>query len=391
MSPESTPARIPVARPEMGEPEWQAIREVVESGWVTQGPRVEQFEKTLAEMAGAAHGVAVSSCTTALHLSLVVAGVQPGDEVIVPSMSFIATANAVVYAGATPVFAEVEADTFNLDLADVERRITERTRAIVLVHQLGLPADIAGAQALAERHGLKIVEDAACAIGSSYRGAPIGSHGELVCFSFHPRKLITTGDGGMVLTSSAEHAERLRLLRQHGMSVNDRVRNAATTVVREQYLEVAWNYRLTDIQAAMGIEQLRRLRAMVTRRQELAARYDRALDGHELVRAPARPEGTDWNVQTYAVRLDGWDAERRDAVMQHLLDAGVASRPGVMTAHREPAYAGPDGAPQVSLPVSEQASDSSLVLPLFTQMTEEQLDTCVRELLAAVDKVGSAG
>lgn len=384
-----TAPRIPVARPEMGEAEWQAIREVVESGWVTQGPRVEEFERTLAEQAGAQHAVAVSSCTTALHLSLVVAGVAPGDEVIVPSMSFIATANAVVHTGATPVFAEVRPDTFNLDLADVERRITERTTAVVLVHQLGLPADIDGCRALAERHGLKVVEDAACAIGSGYHGSPIGSHGELVAFSFHPRKLVTTGDGGMILTSSAEYAERLRHLRQHGMSVNDRVRNNAKQVVRERYLEVAWNYRLTDIQAAMGVEQLRRLPAMIERRQELAARYDDAFADHDVIRVPARPEHTTWNVQSYAIRLEGWGESQRDAVMQELLDRCIASRPGVMTAHREPAYADRDGAPVVSLPTSEAASDGSLVLPLYTQMSEADLDTCAREVRAAVDLVRS--
>jgi dTDP-4-amino-4,6-dideoxygalactose transaminase len=369
----------------MGEPEWQAIREVIESGWVTQGPRVEAFEQAMATHCGAEHAVAVSSCTTALHLSLVVAGVGPGDEVIVPSMSFIATANAVVHAGAVPVFAEVSADTFNLDLADVERRITDRTRAIVLVHQLGLPADIEGFGALAEAHGLRIVEDAACAIGSSYHGAPIGSHGELVAFSFHPRKLVTTGDGGMVLTSSSEHADRLRLLRQHGMSVNDRVRSASSSVIRESYVEVAYNYRLTDIQAAMGIEQLRRLPAMVARRQELAAQYDEALAGHPVIRTPVVPEGLDWNVQSYSVRLEGWSAAGRDAVMQEMLDAGIATRAGVMTAHREPAYSERD----VSLPVSEQASDSSMVLPLFTALGEDDLRATTAALCAAVDRVGS--
>jgi dTDP-4-amino-4,6-dideoxygalactose transaminase len=370
----------------MGEPEWQAIRQVIESGWVTQGPKVEEFERALAAQAGASHGVAVSSCTTALHLSLVVAGVGPGDEVVVPSMSFIATANSVVHAGATPVFAEVEPDTFNLDLADVERRITPRTKAIILVHQLGLPADIEGCAALAQRHGLHVIEDAACAIGSGYRGTPIGGHGKLVAFSFHPRKLVTTGDGGMILTSDAGYAERLRLLRQHGMSINDRVRNAATSVVREQYVEVAWNYRLTDIQAAMGIEQIARLPAMVERRQALADRYDSALAGHEVVRTPSRPADTYWNVQSYAVRLDRWDLAARDAVMQHLLDLGIASRPGVMTAHREPAYAGRSG----PLPVSERASDTSLVLPLFTQMTDAEVDECAAALLGAVAKVGAA-
>ena len=377
--------RVPIARPEMGEPEWQAVREVIESGWVTQGPRVEAFEQAMAAYCGADHAVAVSSCTTALHLSLLVAGVGAGDEVIVPSMSFIATANAVRHAGAVPIFAEVEPDTFNLDLVDVERRITDRTRAIVLVHQLGLPADIDAFRALAEAHGLPVVEDAACAIGSSYRGAPIGSHGDLVCFSFHPRKLVTTGDGGMVLTSSGEHAERLRLLRQHGMSVNDRVRSASTSVIRESYVEVAFNYRLTDIQAAMGVEQLRRLPGMVERRQELAARYDAALAGHPVIRTPVVPDDVTWNVQSYAVRLEGWSAQARDAVMQQMLDAGMATRPGVMTAHREPAYAELG----VSLPVSEQASDSSLVLPLFTTLDADDQDATIEALRDAVERIGS--
>lgn len=377
--------RIPIARPEMGEPEWQAIREVIESGWVTQGPKVEAFELAMRDYCGAEHAVAVSSCTTALHLALVVAGVGAGDEVIVPSMSFIATANAVVHAGATPVFAEVEPDTFNLDLDDVRSRVTTRTRAIILVHQLGLPADIMGFRALADELSLKIIEDAACAIGSAYQRAQIGSHGELVCFSFHPRKLVTTGDGGMILTSSREYADRLRLLRQHGMSVNDRVRSSSKAVIRESYLEVAYNYRLTDIQAAMGVEQLRRLPEMVRRRQELASRYDAAFRGHPTIHTPVVPDGVSWNVQSYAVRLERWSDEERDAVMQHMLDAGIATRAGVMTAHREPAYA--DG--KTFLPVSERASDCSLVLPLFASMKDDELDESAQALATAVEHVGS--
>lgn len=377
--------RIPIARPEMGEPEWQAIRAVIESGWVTQGPRVEAFEQDMAQACGAGHAVAVSSCTTALQLALVAAGVGPGDEVIVPSMSFIATANAVVHTGAVPVFAEVAEDTFNLDLADVRRRVTGRTRAVVLVHQLGLPADIAEFRAFASDNDLTVVEDAACAVGSTYGGAPIGSHGELVCFSFHPRKLVTTGDGGMIVTSSRDHADRLRLLRQHGMSVNDRVRNSSGSVIRESYLEVAFNFRLTDIQAAMGIEQLRRLPAMVDRRQELASVYDAALAGHPTIRTPVVPPDVTWNVQSYAVRLEGCSAGDRDAVMQKMLDRGIATRPGVMTAHREPAYADH----QVSLPVSERASDCSLVLPLFTTLTESEQSETVQALVAALRTVES--
>jgi perosamine synthetase len=381
--------RIPVARPEMGEPEWQAVREVIESGWVTQGPRVQAFEEAMAQSCGAQHAVAVSSCTTALHLALLVAGVVPGDEVVVPSMSFIATANAVAHTGAVPVFAEVYPDTFNLDLDDVRRRIGERTKAIVLVHQLGLPGDIDGCASLAEQHGLTVVEDAACAIGSSYRGSPIGSHGSLVCFSFHPRKLVTTGDGGMVLSSSPAHADRLRLLRQHGMSVNDRVRSTSATVIRESYLEVGYNYRLTDVQAAIGIEQLRRLPGLVARRQQIAGRYDEALAGHPVIRTPTVPDHVSWNVQSYAVRLEGWQADGRDAVMQELLDRGIASRPGVMTAHREPAYATASGTRAVRLPVSEAASDCSLVLPLYGTMADDDVAEVADELRGAVASVAA--
>lgn len=374
---------IPIARPEMGRPEWEAVREVIESGWVTQGPRVQAFERAVAEFCGAEHGVAVSSCTTALHLALVCAGVGAGDEVVVPSMSFIATANAVVHAGAVPVFAEVDPATFNLALDDVRGRVTPRTKAIVLVHQLGVPADIDSFSAFSREQGLMLIEDAACAIGSRYHDAPIGSHSDLVCFSFHPRKLVTTGDGGMVLTSRQDYADRLRLLRQHGMSVSDQARHSSSQVIRERYVEVAYNYRLTDIQAAVGIEQLRRLPKMLEQRQELARRYDDALRDHPVIDPPPPMEGLVWNVQSYYVRLNGFDASGRDAVMQHMLDLGVASRPGVMTAHREPAYAGVGA----RLPISEAASDTSIVLPLFPSMQVAEVEQSAQALIEAVERV----
>jgi len=373
--------QIPVAKPDLGEEEWQAVRKVVESGWVTQGPKVAEFEAAIAKVCAAPHAVAVSSCTTALHLALICAGVGTGDEVIVPSMSYIATANAVVHAAATPIFAEVEAATFNLDLADVEKRITPRTKAIILVHQLGLAADIDVWTSLAQTRGLRLIEDAACAMGSRYRGRPIGSQAELACFSFHPRKLITTGDGGMITTTSVAIAERLRLLRHHGMSVPDTVRHQAKQVMRETYTEVGYNYRMTDIQAAVGIEQLKRLPGIVQRRQELAARYDAALHGHPTIDTPVVPEWAEWNVQSYAVRLRGFDAARRDAVMQAMLDKGIATRAGVMNAHREPAYVARG---RVSLPVSEAASDGSLILPLYSDLASSEQDAVVKALIAAV-------
>jgi dTDP-4-amino-4,6-dideoxygalactose transaminase len=374
--------RYPVALPELGEPEWQAVRRVIDSGWVTQGPVVEAFEQAVADYCGAAHAVAVSSCTAALHLALVCAGIGPGDEVVVPSMSFIATANAVVHAGATPVFAEVDPVTFNLDPADVRRRLGPATRAVILVHQLGLPADRDAFVALAEERSLALVEDAACALGSSYRGAPIGAAGEFVCFSFHPRKVITTGEGGMVLTTSSEHADRLRRLRHQGMSVSDLERHHTDRFVRECYPEVGYNARLTDLQAAVGVEQVKRLPTIIARRQLLAAAYDQQLGGHPVIATPFVPPDVEWNVQSYAVRLRDFTAERRDEVIQALLEEGIATRPGVMTAHQEPAYA-VDGA-VATLPISEAASEGSLVLPLHNGMSPDDCGVVAEALTRAV-------
>src|SRR5436190_1354374 len=273
---------IPIARPVLGEREAEAARRAILSGWVTQGPEVAAFEREFATAVGAPHACAASSCTTALHLALVAAGVGPGDEVVTVSHSFIATANAVRYCGALPVFVDVELDTFNLDPALVDAAITPRTKALLVVHQLGMPCDLASLVAAARRHGVPLIEDAACAIGSEIRwegewqriGRP---HGDMACFSFHPRKLLSTGDGGMVVTASAETDARLRLLRQHGMSVPDTVRHASAQVLFEEYPIVGFNYRLTDIQAAIGREQLARLDGFVARRRELAARYAAAL------------------------------------------------------------------------------------------------------------------
>jgi dTDP-4-amino-4,6-dideoxygalactose transaminase len=369
--------KIPIARPELGEAEWRAVREVIESGWITQGPKVADFEREVARVTGAVEGVAVSSCTTALHLALVASGIGPGSEVIVPSMSFIATTNAVVHAGATPVFAEVDPVTYNLDPDDVVERITPRTKAVLLVHQLGLPADVYRFRDLAESHDLILIEDAACAIGSTFDGQPIGSHGNLVCFSFHPRKLVTTGDGGMIMTSSTAEAALLRRLRQHGMSLSDSARHSSDTVLQEQYLEVGYNYRLTDIQAAVGLAQLDRLPGMLESRRTRAGWYDEMLAAYSWIDTPPVPPDRTWNVQTYTVRLAGFDASRRDRVMGDMLDEGVATRRGVMTAHREPAYAHLP----VSLPVSEMASDGSLALPLFSDMTLDQAARVVAALV----------
>jgi dTDP-4-amino-4,6-dideoxygalactose transaminase len=372
----SAPA-IPLMRPEMGDEEIALVAETIRSGWITQGPRVRELEAAFCAHTGAAHAIAVSNCTTALHLALLVLDVGPGDEVIVPPHSYIATANAVLYTGARPVFADIDPATLNLDPRKVAAALTPRTKAIMAVHQVGRPADLAALSALAKQHGIALLEDAACAAGSEYQGRPIGSNhwSSLVCFSFHPRKIISTGDGGMITTDRADYAAKLRLLRQHGMSVNDLQRHGSKTVVNEEYPILGYNYRLTDVQAAIGLAQLRRVPTLVARRRAIAARYDAAFTGLPGLATYREPAGDRWNQQTYLIRLTGASAATRDAFMQHLLDDGIASRRGIMSIHREPVYTSRFG-PQ-SFPESESASDQCVCLPLYTQMTDAEIDRVI--------------
>jgi dTDP-4-amino-4,6-dideoxygalactose transaminase len=371
---------IPVMKPWLGEEEARAAAEAVASGWVAQGPRVQAFEDAVRDRVGAAHGVAVSSCTTALHLSLVLLGVGPGDEVVVPSLSFIATANAARYVGARPVFADVEPDTLNLSADTVKQVLSPRTRAVVLVHQGGMPADIDAVHDLCDPLGVAVVEDAACALGSTYRGRPVGGGSDLVTFSFHPRKVITTGEGGMVTTSRPDWAERLRRLREHGMNVSAAERHASAQPVMEQYLEVGFNYRMTDVQAAIGLVQLGKLGAMVARRRALAARYQALLadvPGLEVVADP--PYGTT-NYQSFWVTLPDDAPVGRAEVLAGMRAAGISCRRGIMAAHLEPAYA---GHPHVPLPATERLTGQSLILPLFHQLTEAEQDRVVAALREA--------
>ena len=377
---------IPVMRPWLGEEEAQAAAEAVASGWIAQGPRVRDFEEAFAEAIGAPHAVAVSSCTAALHLALIVAGIGPGDEVIVPSLSFIATANAVRYVGAQPVFADVDLATQNLTPETVEPHLTGRTRAVILVDQAGVPADLHAVRALCDPLDVTVIEDAACAAGSTYRGRPVGAGAALAAFSFHPRKLLTTGEGGMLTTFDGSIAARLRRLREHGMDVSAANRHLSRQPVIEHYTEVGFNFRMTDIQAAIGLVQLRKLPRMVARRRVLARRYHELLSGIPgLVMVGDPPNGAT-NYQSFWLLLPGDSAVGRDDLMRVFAEAGVSVRRGIMAAHLEPAYADL----QPSLPVTERLTAHSLILPLFHQMTEPQQDQVVSVLTSALAKPGAS-
>jgi perosamine synthetase len=378
-APTTVAAFVPVARPYIGMEEELGVLEVLRSGWITQGPRVAEFEARFAAYVGCDDAIAVSSCTTALQLSLLACGIRPGDEVVCPSLSFIATANSIACLGATPVFADIDLDTYNIDPAHVDRLISRRTKAILVVHQIGLPANLTELRQLASRRNLVLIEDAACAIGAEYDGARIGKPiGECACFSFHPRKIITTGEGGMITTQNSELAERLRRLRQHAMSVSDVNRHSAKQIVMETYDEVGFNFRMTDMQAAIGIAQLQRLPDLLERRRFLAQRYSKALDEVSWLITPKVPANCRHNYQSYMVRLVDEIAEERDTIMQRLLERNISTRRAIMAIHRELPYKSAQG--DEILPRTSLASDSGIILPLYHQMTEETQDSVIEAL-----------
>lgn len=363
-------SRVNVMVPFLGEEEVEAVSEVLRSGWVAQGPRVAAFEQAFAAAVAAEHAVATSSCTTALQLALRVVGVGPGDEVVVPSFSFVATTNVVVHAGAAPVFADVDAVTGNLTAETIAGALSPRTRAVIVVDQGGVPVDLDPIRALCDPRGVTVVEDAACGAGSTYRGRPVGAGAEVAAWSFHPRKILTTGEGGMLTTARADWAERARRLREHAMSVSAAERHGQLLAPAESYDEVGFNFRMTDLQAAVGLVQLGRLPAIVERRRSLAATYAKYLDEIPELRAVADPPWGTCNFQSFWVEVTPPSPVTRDGLLARLARAEISARRGIMSTHRQPPYAhlSVPGA----LPVTERLTDRTLILPLFHQLDESE-------------------
>ncbi len=412
---------VPIAKPLIGKQEFAAVKKVLSCGWITQGPKVAEFEKAFSHYTGCKYACAVSSCTAALHMALLAIGVKPGDTVITVSHSFIATANAIRYCGAEPVFVDIYLNTYNLsavclkaclenDCEKIQGKLffkhaqklvagesplknfasanksksafkLGRVAAILVVHQMGMPCDLKSVLKLASKFNLPVIEDAACAIGSEIKIGPkwekIGKpHADIACFSFHPRKVITTGEGGMLTTNNLQYDKRFRLFRQHGMSMPDTVRHKAKKVIFEKYLTTGYNYRMTDIQAAIGIEQLKRLPRMIRERRRIADIYRKKLADIDWLELPVEPGYCKTNWQSYAIRLKYNAPLTRDRLMQYLLDAGISTRRGIMNAHQERSYIRQGW----RLSNSELARDVVILLPIFAGMDKRQIEKITADL-----------
>lgn len=371
---------IPLARPYFNFKEFSAINEALMSGWVAQGPMVQKFERELARRVDAKFAVATSSCTAALHIALVALGIGPGDEVIIPSFSFVATANAVEHCGASPVFADIAIDDYNLDASYVLSAITPKTKAVLAVHQAGLPADMESLLGLARRYDLILIEDGACALGAVYKGKPIGSFGGPCCFSFHPRKIITTGEGGAVVTNDFTLAEDLRRLRDHGL--NHMADGSESLSV------LGYNYRLTDIQGAIGFEQLKKLDYLLERRQEIAIRYGEMLASNPFIITPRSAAGLLHAYQSYIILLSQDSPIERDQLLGYLHLKGIAAKKAMSAIHMEPYYLRRYG--QKSLPNAEYASSNGICLPIHPFLSEEEQIFIVETIASALgEKIGS--
>lgn len=371
---------IPISRLSLGDAEAEAAAAVIKSGWIAQGKRTEEFENLVAKYVGAKHAVAVSSATTGLHLGLVAAGVKAGDEVICPSYTFIATANSILFAGARPVFVDIDPRTYNIDPAKIEAAITPRTRAIMPVSQVGLACDMPAVMAIAKKHGLKVVEDAAPSLGAAINGQRLGSFAEFTVFSFDARKILTTGEGGVITTDDDAGATHLRALRAHCATASMLARHTSSSVVLERYPELGYNYKMTDINGAIGVVQMGKVEQFIAQRRRLAARYAELLKGEDRVELPYEPKGYTHVYQSYTVRL--LTGHTQLEIMSDMAARGVATR-RIVACHLEKHHR--EVYPTLSLPHSEEATARTLLLPMYATMTDQEQDEVVAALTAALD------
>lgn len=371
--------KIPLTIPYLDISEEKSVIKTLHSGWLAQGPQVALLEKAVEDHTKTKYAVAMSSATTALYLSLVLLGIKKGDEVIVPSFTFIATSNIVLQAGAIPVFVDIDYGTLNIDPALIEEKITQRTRAIIPVDYAGIPCDIDAINTIAKKYNISVIEDAAAALGSTYKGKKIGSLSELTCFSFHARKIVTTGEGGMITTNNKIYADDAKILRHHGMSVSDIARHNAKTVIHETYSKVGYNFRMSDIQAAVGVAQMKKIDTIIKLRAKLADRYSNAFKNNHLIEIPVIIDNTTTNWQSYIIKLRRNKNISRDSLMQKLLDDGIVTRRGAIAIHKEGAYK--DIVGKLKLPITEEACNQTITLPLYPQMTDIEQEYVIEDIL----------
>lgn len=372
--------KIPITRPFLDENEKKAIAEVLESGWIVQGPKVQEFEKMFAEYIGVRYAIAVSSCTAALYLALLALGIKRDDEVIVPSFTYVATANVVEYVGARPVFVDINLKTYNIDLDLIEKAITKKTRAIIPVHLFGLSADMDPIMNIVEKYDLHVIEDAACAVGSLYKGRHVGTFGEVGCFSFHPRKIITTGEGGMLTTNDPKLAEEFESLRSHGATISDLIRHRQGGFILPPFERLGYNYRMTDIQAAIGIEQMKKLDLILKERINKANYYNRALADLDKLMLPITPKDYQHSYQSYVILLKRNKNLSRDRLANHLLENGIATRQGTHAVHALGYYKKKYKFKRDQFPNSLMADQFTLTLPLYTSLKKEEQDLAINRV-----------